>query len=143
MSDENKRAIEINGIKMEIDLRHTKRIDEFRVGDRVKMLKKSYGDTYEVHSAVIVSFDAFEKLPTIVLAYLTSSGLLFAALNAQTKDIEIAPAFENDIEFSKEEILRRMNNDIEVGEQKVAELRERKRFFMSHFGKFFGESISE
>ena len=32
MSEENKRVVEINGIKMEIDLRYAKRIDTFKVG---------------------------------------------------------------------------------------------------------------
>ena len=34
--------IEINGLKLEIDLRSAKRIDSFRVGDNVKILRKDY-----------------------------------------------------------------------------------------------------
>ena len=34
------REIEIGGIKMQIDLRQAKRIDTFKVGDSVKILKK-------------------------------------------------------------------------------------------------------
>ena len=30
--DENKRIIEVNGVKIEVDLRSAKRIDEFKVG---------------------------------------------------------------------------------------------------------------
>lgn len=39
--------IEINGVKLEIDLRHAKRIDNLRVGDTVKVLRKRYDDSYE------------------------------------------------------------------------------------------------
>ena len=136
MENTDKRIIEINGIKLEVDLRHAKRIDEYRVGDRVKMLKKNY-DAYTIHMATIVSFDEFLKLPSIVLAYLDYNGLQFATLNAKTEGIEIAPAYESDLEFSKDEILRKMNSELESQRQKVADLEERKRFFLAHFGKFF------
>ena len=42
MSEDNKRIIEINGIKMEVDLRNAKRIDTFKVGDPVKVLDMTY-----------------------------------------------------------------------------------------------------
>ena len=41
---EEKRIIEVNGIKMEVDLRNAKRIDQFKVGDSVKVLVKSYSE---------------------------------------------------------------------------------------------------
>jgi len=34
----SKQIIEINGVKLEVDLSTAKRIDEFRVGDTVKVL---------------------------------------------------------------------------------------------------------
>ena len=34
---EEKRIIDINGMKMEVDLRTAKRIDTFKVGDNVKV----------------------------------------------------------------------------------------------------------
>ena len=52
---ENKRIIEINGIKLEVDLTTAKRIDEFKVGDNVKVLRKSYNDTFEVLAGVILA----------------------------------------------------------------------------------------
>ena len=35
---DNKKIVEVNGIKLEVDMRYAKRIDEFRVGDTVKVL---------------------------------------------------------------------------------------------------------
>jgi hypothetical protein len=35
--EENKRIVEIDGVKIEVDLRSAKRIDTFRVGDNVKV----------------------------------------------------------------------------------------------------------
>ena len=39
---EEKRIIDINGMKMEVDLRTAKRIDTFKVGDNVKVLATEY-----------------------------------------------------------------------------------------------------
>ena len=39
-----KRIIEINGVKMEIDTRHAVRVDKLAVGTRVKVIRKKYGD---------------------------------------------------------------------------------------------------
>ena len=41
MSDEQKRIVEIGGVKIEVDLRTAKRVDSYRVGDPVKVLTKS------------------------------------------------------------------------------------------------------
>lgn len=38
--DDGKRIIEIDGVKIEVDLRTAKRIDTYRVGDNVKILNK-------------------------------------------------------------------------------------------------------
>lgn len=141
-TDTNKRVIEINGIKMEVDLRHAKRIDEFRVGSRVKLLKRNYGDTFSVHMGVIASFDEFVQRPSIVVAYIddssiTTAALKFATINKDTKEFEIAPAYESDLEFSKADILAQMDRAIEVEKVKLYDLEERRRYFLANFGKFF------
>ena len=53
---ENKRIIEINGVKLEVDMSTAKKIDEYRVGDNVKVLKKDYSGNYDVLAGVIVEF---------------------------------------------------------------------------------------
>lgn len=45
---DQKRIIEVNGVKLEVDLRNARRVDEFRVGSPVKVLVKNYS-TYESH----------------------------------------------------------------------------------------------
>ena len=59
----DKRIIEINGIKMEVDLSTAKRVDEFKVGDAVKVLRDK-----KVLSGAIVEFVNFRELPTIKVA---------------------------------------------------------------------------
>ena len=65
--DETRRIVEIDGVKVEVDLRTAKRVDSFRVGDNVKILDKSYQD-YKVKPGIIVDFAEFQELPTIVIA---------------------------------------------------------------------------
>lgn len=88
---ENKTIIEINGIKMEVDLRQAKVIENYKIGDNVRLLVKEY-DGYKVFPAVIVSFDAFTKLPTIVVAYLEmgyqTADLKFAYINSESAKTE-------------------------------------------------------
>lgn len=42
---EERRIVEINGVKIEVDMRTAKRVDSFRVGDNVKVLDKDYNGT--------------------------------------------------------------------------------------------------
>ena len=61
---EEKRIIEIDGVKIEVDMRTAKRIDTFKVGDNVKVLCKS-GDDFKVRPGVIIDFCNFKEKPTI------------------------------------------------------------------------------
>ena len=68
-NQEQKRIIEVNGVKMEIDLRNAKVVENYKVGDYVKVLIKEY-NSYKSYIGNIIVFDNFEKTPTIVIAYL-------------------------------------------------------------------------
>src|SRR5690625_1881074 len=103
MSD-TKQIIEINGIKMEVDTRYARRIDTFQVGTKVKILLKQDGyggkDT-KVYSGVIVGFEPFDSLPTIVVCYLeidySGAHIKFAYVNTATdKKWEIVAAVDDD-----------------------------------------------
>ena len=92
---DQKRVIEVNGVKLEVDMRYAKRIEELRIGSKVKALNKEYS-SYSVYPGVIVGFEQFEKLPTIVVAYYktdySGSDIKFVYYNAETKDTEICSA---------------------------------------------------
>jgi len=138
MSDENIRVVEINGAKLEVDLRTAKRVDQFRVGDRVKVLVKNYSG-YEAHHGVIVAFDDFKNLPTITVCYLSgfqNGDLKFAAINAESKDAEIA-ACNDDVLVEKGEIVARINSDINAKLAEVEDLRRRLKYFEERFGAWF------
>ena len=96
---EERTVVEINGVKMEVDLRTARTIDTYKVGDRVKVLVKKYSDTYETHHGVIVAFDNFENLPTITVCYITTGyngDLSFSYINEKNK-----AKFKKIVEFEK------------------------------------------
>ena len=44
-------VIEINGVKLEVDMRYAKRVDLLRIGSRVKVLVKTYSE-YKIYPGV-------------------------------------------------------------------------------------------
>jgi hypothetical protein len=138
------RVIEVNGIKMEIDLRNAKKIENYKVGDTVKILKEKYSNDYRSHLGVIVGFDEFEKHPTIVVAYLdieySDVTIRFAYINSVSKDVEMCPINEWDIPFSKQDILDKVDREIEKKSQELAEIKSKRSVFLTMFGKYFEKS---
>ena len=132
--ENEKQIIEINGIKMEVDLRHAKRIDHFAVGDSIKILvKEGYsGDDFKSYIGTIIGFDEFEKTPTIVIAYLKtdygSGDIKYVYYNSKTKDVEICPLNDWDIPVTKQQILDRFDSEIE---KHKAEDRDWETYFIS------------
>lgn len=141
------RIIEINGAKLEIDMRHAKRVDTFKVGSRVKVLvKRSYNSTPTIYTGVIVGFDDFQAAPTINVAYLETGynpEVKFVAINTLPKDDEIYEIIaDNDdaMPVMKGDILAHMNRSINTKLEEIRELGRKKRIFLSRFGHTFGES---
>ena len=143
MSPKTKTIIEINGVKLEVDLRTAKRIDELKVGSRVKCLVKRYNDMI-TYPGVIVGFEPFTSLPSIVVAYIEgdySSELKFKTFNAETKDFEIIADLDNNsLEVNKISILERMDRELSKKELEVQELKERRQFFLAKFNVYFNDT---
>lgn len=138
---QNTTIIEINGMKLEVDLRQAKRIETLKVGSPVKVLAKGY-DGYKVHAGTVVGFEPFASLPTIIVAYLdidyVSADLKFIHFNAQSKDIEIVHSVDGDlVDIDRGSIVDRMDREIAKKELELEELHARKAFFLANFGKYF------
>jgi len=140
METENKRIIEVNGIKMEIDLRTAKVIDNYKVGDYVKILKKEYNE-YRSYIGNIIGFDNYKERPTVVIAYLkseySSASIEFAYYNSASEGIEITNLNEWDIPLKKSTILEQFQKEILKKEQEVAEMKNKAIIFEQLFGKYF------
>lgn len=142
------RTIEIEGQKFEVDTRNIKKIDQFRVGDRVKLLQKDYSG-YKSCPGVIVGIDAFQNLPTVVIAYVTGHGgysdvkIEFCYLNCQSKDVEICPMCEDDILPTRDTIVEQFDRQIGKLLGEIESLKTKKEYFLRRFGVAFGAEFPE
>ena len=138
MEKSDVRMVEINGVKMEIDMRTARKVDAYRVGDRVKVLVKKY-ETYTSCFGVIVAFDEFTALPSITVCYIESgysNELKFATLNKETKDVEIAPC-NDDVLPEKSEVIDNIDRKIVTKLAEIHDLKSKKAYFEKSFGKWF------
>lgn len=137
MSNE-KRIIEIDGVKLEVDMREAKRVNKFKVGDAVKVLVKKYDD-YENNYGVIVGFTEFKKKPAIDILYVekdySNVDIKFKTITEDTENIEIAHVHEYDQQFNNADVLGMINKQIEVKQEEIRVLEAKKRAFKKHFGE--------
>lgn len=135
-----KRMIEINGVKMEVDMRTATTVDSLKVGDPVKVLVKSYSD-YKSFAGVIIGFDEFKERPTIIVMYLktdySSCTLEYAYINKDSKDVEVIKARDPVVPFEKTAVNDRMDQEIEKKERELADLRYKKKYFNESFAHYF------
>ena len=132
--------VEINGIKMEVDERTAtiRKVDSFKVGDKVKVLVKTYSG-YDSHFGVLVGFEHYKNRPSIVVAYLASSELRFAYLHKDNTEVEIIALETGDLGLEKQNILQKMDYEITQAEMKVLDLKMKRDYFLKRFGVYFEE----
>lgn len=137
-----KQIVEINGIKMEVDMRHATRIDTMVVGSKVKLLVKSDYGSPEVFSGVVVGFENFKDLPTIIVCYLNVSyneaKLQFAYINSDSvKKYDMVASVDDELPINKSDVLSRMEKEIAKKEEEIADLQRKRDFFLQHFSRYF------
>jgi hypothetical protein len=145
MSDENKRIVEIEGVKLEIDLRTAKKIDHYKIGDPVRVFQKN--SSYEkVKPGVIVGFCEFEKNPQIEILILSHefSGINFEIVtypSSEREGFEICPFDRYQGLFSQTDIVTRFDRDIQKKELELADLKLKKDYFINDFAKAFDRVV--
>lgn len=143
--DDNKRIIEINGMKIEVDLTTAKRIDEFRVGDNVKVLRTSSYSAPEILPGVIIQFVNFKELPTIQLACFkqdyNGTKIEFINYNAKSEGIEITLCAEHELKLEKCSVMDRFEQEINKKQAEVDDLKAKKDWFVKYFNKYFIHEI--
>lgn len=146
MMEDTKRIVEINGVKVEVDLREAKRVDSFKVGSKIKILIKEYS-SYKSFHGMIVGFDEFKKMPTMIVAYISperyssESPLKIAYINSTTEDIEICPSDESDLGIERHEINDNFEKLIVTKQEEIKELNCKRSYFNSMFGKYFAPEV--
>lgn len=143
--EDSKRIIEIDGVKVEVDLRTAKRVDSFKVGDNIKILDKEY-DSYKVKPGIIVDFAEFQELPTIVIAvfdegsWSSTPNISFIYYNKNTsKKVEIVSCSEDEIKVSKEGVIERFEREIQKKKNEYEDLKNKLEYFKTHFLKVYKE----
>lgn len=141
------RTIEVSGVKFDVDMRTARKIDTYKVGDRVKVLVKNYSG-YTSYPGAIVAIDAFKNLPTVVIAYVPNvfgndGKVEFAHLNENTKDVEICPMVEDDIVPTRQTVIKYFNESIAKKQQEIREIETRKEFFLRQYGVAFGNVAAD
>lgn len=137
--DENKRVIEINGVKLEVDLRSARRIDQFRVGDTVKVLDSRQGKN-EVKSGVITDFANFKELPSLIVAmykagdYWSKPTIEFVTYNSETEGIEIVGVSAEEVIVSRETIVQKFDDEIAKKRDELNDLIIKRDTFVKYFG---------
>jgi hypothetical protein len=142
--------VEINGVKLEIDLRHAKVVHEnIRVGTKVKVLIKQgqYGSKdSKVFPGVVVGFEPFRELPTIVVCYLehdwSNATLQFAYINATTSEkYDIIISYDDDLPVNKASTLAKLDRDIEKKREEIREIELKREYFLLHFNRYFNATV--
>lgn len=137
--EENKRMVEINGVKLEVDMRYARRIDEFKVGDTVKVLDKR-NDKNELKTGVITDFANFKELPTIMVAvykagsYWEKPNIEFIPYNSDTEGIEIVGVSAEEIMVSHETIVNKFDDEIAKKRDELNDLIIKRDTFLKYFG---------
>ena len=138
---EEKRIIDINGMKMEVDLRTAKRIDTFKVGDNVKVLATEYNGTHSIKPGVITDFAMFKDLPTIVVAVFNEGG--WSSNPTISFDTELIFASEEEIRLSRDGVIEKFEREIQKKENERQDLQNQLDYFKKHFLKNEGEVLAD
>ena len=137
--DDNIRTIEVNGVKLEVDLRYAKRIDVFKVGDTVKVLDKR-NDKNDLKTGVITDFANFKDLPTMMVAvykpgdYWSTPTIEFIPYNSETEGIEIVGVSAEEVIVSHETIVQKLDDEIAKQIDKLNDLIIKRDTFVKYFG---------
>ena len=142
MREENKRIVEIDGVKLEIDLRKAKVIDHYKIGDPVRVLHPGTGYGSGIKAGVIVGFCEFDKNPAIEILELDAeySGVnfkLITVVSGQENPVQIAPYDRYSGLFTQADIVTRFNREIQKKELELADLKLKKEYFINDFLKAF------
>lgn len=147
MNNSETQIIEINGVKMEVDMRHARVIHQnLRIGTKVKILVRSTYYEPKVYPGVIVGFQPFNDLPTITVAYLNESSedfVQFAYINNSAKSAEqwsIVPDVDDDLPILKGRVIDALTRQIEKKRREIEDLIQRKKYFLDHFSQYFPET---
>lgn len=140
-----KTIIEVNGVKLEVDMRYARRIEELRIGSPVKLLDKGAYANQKVMPGVVIGFEPFKDLPTILVAYLAdewnNANIKVVSINAKQENYDMIAAVDPDFAVDRASIVQKFNRMIEGKQREIDVIEEQKRYFETNFAAFW-EKVS-
>jgi len=141
------RIVEVGGIKLEIDERTARTIEQYRVGEPVKCLVQAYGDKYDLYPGVIIGFADFAELPTIEVMYANTTfnatdPFIIKAINAKTTGIEIAPMQELELLMDRQGMMVKFDAAIRKMETDLSDMMAKREYFDTHFAAVFERAFA-
>lgn len=142
---ENSKIIEINGVKFEVDERTAtlRQVSSLKIGSRVKVLKKKYGDNFEVYHGTVVGFEPFKENPVVIIAYVEASyssdgpAIKFLYYNNKSEE-QVIVSDENDKEaLAYDNVIDQIDNAIEKKKREIQDLEDRKSYFKKNFKAYW------
>jgi hypothetical protein len=144
--DENKRIVEIDGIKVEVDISTAKVISNYKIGDPVRILHPGEGYGCGIKPGIIVGFCQFEKNPAIEILELDTdySGTNFrivTIVSGQKNDVQICPYDRFEGLISRSDVVTRFDREIQKKELELADMKLKKQYFIDEFSKAFEKFV--
>lgn len=134
-----KRIIEIDGMKVEIDLESARRIDTFHIGDNVRVLDKTGSNTI-VRCGIITAFNNFKDEPCITVAvykdgdYWSPPKIDFIYIHSgMDSEYEIVLASDDEIRVSGEGVIQRFDSVIWRKQKEADDLKAQRDYFVEYF----------
>lgn len=121
------------------------RAEILKVGDTVRVMNR--GNDYtppKVHTGVIVGFEPFKDLPTIIVAYIevdyNKAEMKMLYFNEKSSNFEVlAAAPGSNIEIDRTRVLDWFDSEEKKALAAVDEMRAKRRYFEKYFGSVMAE----
>lgn len=130
--------IELKGHTFEVTSQAVVR-STIKIGDKLRILKKSTYSEPKVYDGVVVGFEPFKELPSIVIAYFESDtysapDLKFLVWNEKTKDSEITQAIADPLKNNARQFDLAMQAKAAKLRLEAQEIDHKLAYFRLHFG---------
>lgn len=147
---ETTRIIEVNGVKVEVDLRNATVIENYKVGDSVKVLQKEYSNSYKVNTAVVTDIfhrtlkDGTEEgaiqLLVVEEGY-QDVDLKFIVYGEKTEDFSIGHFNKYEKRIPTEQLVSKFDKMIEKKQDEIRVLEGKKAAYLEYFEEVTNEVV--
>ena len=142
----NTQQIEVKGQSFEVQTQAVVR-STIKIGDRLRILKKSTYSDPVVCDGIVIGFEPFKTLPSIVIAYIDDTysniDVKFLVWNDSTKDVEITVALDDPFKKNLDHYATRIEQKATKLEQEAREVRQKLDYMRSKFGMTSGQLVEE